>query len=184
MFLSEWREFPSAPCMCWVYYRGADKSLSDQHGNKLMFLSEWREFPSAPCMCWVYYSGADKSLAWTGRKQANVSVKMVWIFFGAMPCRKTIWWQLASRCCWNRASSLTSFRAGFLPGRAKELSAQRYSLWGIIVVNVKGYDMLTAISKYYVKTPRCQERWERSGYRVKSGRQFEYLIFVNVFQVL
>jgi len=28
MFLSEWREFPSAPCMCCVYYRGADKSLA------------------------------------------------------------------------------------------------------------------------------------------------------------
>ena len=26
MFLSEWREFPSAPCMCSVYHRGADKS--------------------------------------------------------------------------------------------------------------------------------------------------------------
>jgi len=30
MFLSEWREFPSAPCMCSVYYRGADKSLARQ----------------------------------------------------------------------------------------------------------------------------------------------------------
>ena len=28
MFLSEWREFPSALCMCSVYYRGADKSLA------------------------------------------------------------------------------------------------------------------------------------------------------------
>ena len=28
MFLSEWREFPSARCMCSVYYRGADKSLA------------------------------------------------------------------------------------------------------------------------------------------------------------
>ena len=33
-----------------------------------MFLSEWREFPSAPCLA--------------GKKN---------------------WWQLASRCCWNRA---------------------------------------------------------------------------------
>ena len=38
-----------------------------------MFLSEWREFPSAP---W----GAGKSLARTGRKQANVSVRMAWNF--------------------------------------------------------------------------------------------------------
>jgi len=33
-----------------------------------MFLSEWREFPSAPCLR-----------------------------------RKETWWELASRCCWNRA---------------------------------------------------------------------------------
>jgi len=40
----------------------------------LMFLSEWREFPSAPCLA--------------GKKK---------------------WWQLASRCCWNRARRLTCF---------------------------------------------------------------------------
>ena len=32
------------------------------------------------------YWGADKSLARSGRKQANVSVRMVWISFGALPC--------------------------------------------------------------------------------------------------
>jgi len=47
-----------------------------------MFLSEWREFPSAPCLA-----------------------------------RKKTWWQLASRCCWNRArpwraSDLVSFLDG------------------------------------------------------------------------
>ena len=41
----------------------------------LMFLSEWREFPSAPCLVW----------------------------------KKKTWWQLASRCCWNRALRLTCF---------------------------------------------------------------------------
>ena len=52
----------------------------------------------------VLYRGADKSLARPGRKQANVSVRMAWIYFGALPCRKKkTWWQLASRCCWNRA---------------------------------------------------------------------------------
>ena len=50
------------------------------------------------------YRGADKSLARPGRKQANVSVRMAWISFGALPCKKKkSWWQLASRCCWNRA---------------------------------------------------------------------------------
>ena len=40
----------------------------------LMFLSEWRAFPSAPCLA--------------GKKT---------------------WWQLAFRCCWNRARRLTCF---------------------------------------------------------------------------
>ena len=34
------------------------------------------------------YRGADKSLAQPGRKQAKVSVRMAWISFGALPCRK------------------------------------------------------------------------------------------------
>jgi len=33
------------------------------------------------------YRGADKSLAWPGRKQANVSVRMALISFGALPWR-------------------------------------------------------------------------------------------------
>jgi len=32
--------------------------------------------------------GADKSLARPGKKQDNVSVRMAWISFGALPCRK------------------------------------------------------------------------------------------------
>jgi len=51
----------------------------------------------------LVYRGADKSLARPGRKQANVSVSMAWISFGALLCRKKKWWQLRSRCCWNRA---------------------------------------------------------------------------------
>ena len=42
----------------------------------------------------ILYRGADKSLARPGRKQANVSVRMAWISFGALPCReKKTWWQ-------------------------------------------------------------------------------------------
>jgi len=33
------------------------------------------------------YRGADKFLARPGRKQANFSVRMMWISFGALPCR-------------------------------------------------------------------------------------------------
>jgi len=65
-----------------------------------------------------HYRGANKSLARPGRKQANVSLRMAWISFGALPCRKKkTWWQLASRYCWNRArpwhaSELVSFLVG------------------------------------------------------------------------
>ena len=63
------------------------------------------------------YRGTDKSLARPGRKQANVSVKMAWISFGALPWGGGTWWQLASRCCWNsarpwNASELVSFPCG------------------------------------------------------------------------
>ena len=51
---------------------------------------------------------------------------MAWISFGALPCRgQKTWWELASRCCWNRARRLACFRACFLPCRAKDLSAPR-----------------------------------------------------------
>jgi len=40
----------------------------------------------------------------------NVSVRMAWISFGALPCRKKRnWWQLVSPSCWNRARHLTCF---------------------------------------------------------------------------
>jgi len=63
------------------------------------------------------YRGADKSLARPGRKQANISVRKAWISFRALPCKKKIWWQLASPCWWNRvrpwrASELISFLVG------------------------------------------------------------------------
>jgi len=39
-------------------------------------------------VCFEKITGADKSLALPGMKQANVSVRMAWISFGALPCRK------------------------------------------------------------------------------------------------
>ena len=55
-----------------------------------MFLSGWREFPSAPCFA--------------KKKSVTARISML----------------LKSR------ESLTCFRAGFLPGRANDLSALRY----------------------------------------------------------
>ena len=73
--------------------------------------------PQSPSPNSGYYKGEDKSLARPGRKQANVSVRMAWISFGALLCGGWTWWQLASRCCWNRArpwhaSELVSFLVG------------------------------------------------------------------------
>jgi len=73
----------------------------------------------------LMYRSADKSLALPGRQQANVSVRMAWISFGALPCRKkkNLMTARVSMLLKSR-TSLTCFRACFLPGRAKDLSAQ------------------------------------------------------------
>ena len=69
------------------------------------------------------YRGADKSLARAGRKEASVSVRMAWICFGALRCRKrNLMTAPASNLLKSRAS-VTCFRACFHPGRAKDLSA-------------------------------------------------------------
>ena len=70
------------------------------------------------------YRGAGKSLARPGRKEANVSIRMAWISFGALPCRKKKYLMTArfSTLLKSRAS-LTCFRVCFRPGRAKDLSA-------------------------------------------------------------
>ena len=70
------------------------------------------------------YRGGDKSLARTERKQANISVRMAWISFIALPLKKKL--DDSSRLDFVEiARSLTCFRACFLPGRAKDLTAPR-----------------------------------------------------------
>jgi len=49
------------------------------------------------------------TVAYDGACSPNVSIRIAWISFSALPCRKKNWWQLASRCCWNRARRLTCF---------------------------------------------------------------------------
>ena len=83
-----------------------------------------------PCrLLWLLpeqaYRGADKSLARPGRKQANVSVRMAWISFGDLPYRKKNLMTACVSILLKSRASLTCFRACFLPGRAKELSAPR-----------------------------------------------------------
>jgi len=70
------------------------------------------------------YRGPDKSLARPGRKQANVTLRMTWISFGALPCKRNVMTARVSMLLKSRAS-LTCFRACFLRGRAKDFSAPR-----------------------------------------------------------
>ena len=50
------------------------------------------------------------TVVYAGACSHNVSVIMAWISLGALPCKEIkTWWELASRCCWNRARRLTSF---------------------------------------------------------------------------
>jgi len=60
----------------------------------------------SPCLNWATQF---LTVAYNGACSPKVSVKMAWISFGALPCRKKTWWQLASQCCWNRAHRLTCF---------------------------------------------------------------------------
>jgi len=72
------------------------------------------------------YRCADKSLARLGRKQANVSLSMGWHSFGALPYRKNNLMTAHRSMLLKSRASLTCFRACFLPGRAKDLSAPGY----------------------------------------------------------
>jgi len=50
------------------------------------------------------------TVSYDGANSPNVSVRMAWIFFDALTCRKQkTWWQLACPCCWHRARYLTCF---------------------------------------------------------------------------
>ena len=68
----------------------------------------------------------EKSLARPGRKQANISVRMARISFGVLPCRKNNLMTACVSMLLKSRASLICFRACFLPGRAKDLSAARY----------------------------------------------------------
>jgi len=59
---------------------------------------------------------------------------MARISFGALSCRKrNYWWQLASRCCWNRArpsniSELVSFLVGLRTYQHPCIMKQKYTV--------------------------------------------------------
>ena len=121
-----------------------------------------------------YYRSADKSLARPGRKQGNVSVRMAWISFGTLPCRKKkIWWQLASRCCWNRAdpwhdSELVTFLGGLRtyqhPGSFVMSACPSVCLHGTTRFTVDpGFSwnsILEIFSKIYRENSSFAEMWQ------------------------
>ena len=127
-----------------------------------MFLPEWREFPSAPCMCSVYYRGADKSLARPGRKQANVSAGMIWISFRRLAFaekKRNLMTARVSMLLKPRAF-LTFFRACLLPGRAKDLSAPRYTKWEWSAQHFRVAELLVAVDITPVYSPRCRGSYQ------------------------
>ena len=53
------------------------------------------------------------TVAYDGACSSNVYLRMAWISFDALPCRKKkTWWELVSRCYWNRVRRLTCFVSG------------------------------------------------------------------------
>ena len=49
------------------------------------------------------------TVAYDGACSPNVSARMAWIYFGALPWRKGNLMTIAPPCCWNRARRLTCF---------------------------------------------------------------------------
>ena len=97
---------------------------------------------------------ADKSLARPGRKQAIVSVRMAWISFGALPCRKKKKKNLMTACVLmllKSRASLTCFWACFLPGRAKDLSAPWYK-WNLDMLNILHFPCIMLFIKIQQNT--------------------------------
>jgi len=61
----------------------------------------------SPCLNWATQF---LTMVYDGACSPNISIRMAWNSFGALSCRKKKpWWQIASRCCWNRAHRPTCF---------------------------------------------------------------------------
>ena len=134
---------------------------------------------------WLH-RGAGKSSARPGRKQANVSVRMAWISFGPLPCRKKKPW-----CCWNHAcpwnaSELVSFPVGLRtlqhPGTYKSINQN--SSFTAATITISSY--LTVINHDYM----CRLKFEliKSIPGIHISKYIEYkalkcTVFLTVFRV-
>jgi len=65
-------------------YKNEDEIIVYKHVRRGVGLAG----DSSICGRAVIIQGADKSLARPGRKEANISVRMAWISFGALPCKE------------------------------------------------------------------------------------------------
>ena len=136
--------YPRATCwhlLQWPIYFAKKKLRSALHRDPL-YVQQWHEIseicrsskhytkvyflPLVRQRAQTMYRSSAKSLAWAEWKQANVSLRMAWISFGALLCRgkKNLLTAGVSMLLKSRAS-LTCFPACFLPGWAKDLSAPR-----------------------------------------------------------
>ena len=121
---------------CWALNIEIKKQVTSSWSLFIQLLCA--EFWS-PCAQNRLYRAAVKPLARPGNKQTNVSVRMARISFGALPCRKKMWWQLASRFCWNRArrwhaselvSSLVELSSYEHPGQSNHiLKRELLTVW-------------------------------------------------------
>jgi len=113
----------------------------------------------------------DKSLAGPGRKQANVSVRIAWFSFGALPCRKkkNLMTARVSMLLKSRAS-VTCFWACFFPGRAKDLPEPRCSTKTLRIL----------LAKVHGKIFRFRQSWP--GYVPKHGFQFVARLFYTAYK--
>ena len=101
--------------------------LWSYNSENFLFLNFWQNCRKLQFISlYPLYRGADKSLAQPGRKQANVSVRIAWISFGALPYRKKNLMTSCISMLLKSRASLTRFRSCFLSGQAKDLSAPRY----------------------------------------------------------
>jgi len=101
-----------------------DNYNNSKCGNKIFKMCPL--LPCKHCLSHILYRCADKSLARPGRKQAYVSVRMAWISFGALLCRKKKLMKARVSMLLKSRVFLACFRARFLPGRPKDLSAPRH----------------------------------------------------------
>ena len=95
---------------------------------------------------------------------------MAWVSFGALSCRKKkTWWQLASRCCRNRArpwhaSELVSFLFGLM-------THQHPGIW-IVLWNLTSREFLDLLSDCWLigtLPRRVKLKWHAADFALRAG---------------